>query len=62
MLLAKSLNRSVTGSMNDMVKLSGYMLAEEYNSLEEVAAKLNKTPFKALGYDHPREHFATLAT
>lgn len=62
MLLAKSLNRSVTGSMDDMVKLSVYMLTEEYKTLEEAAAKLNKTPFKALGYNHPRQHFAALAT
>lgn len=38
------------------------MLTEENKALEEVAAKFNETPFKALGYDHPREHFAALAT
>ncbi len=62
MVMTKSLNRSVTGSRTDMVKLAEFMLIEDNDTLREAAAKLNETPFKALGYDHPREHFATLAT
>jgi len=62
MQFAKTLNRSVTGSMTDMVKLSGYMLVEDGSTLEQVAGKLNETPFKALGNNYPREHFAALAT
>ena len=60
MLLAKTLNRSVTGSMTDMVKLSGHMLFEDGDSLEQVAGKLNKTPFGALDYNYPRDRFAEL--
>jgi hypothetical protein len=58
---AKSLNRSVTGSMTDMVKLAGYMLVEDGNSPEQVAGRLNETPFGAIDYDHPRERFFKLA-
>ena len=43
-----------------MVKHSEFMLVEEHKTLEQVAAKLNETPFKALDYGHPREHFVAL--
>ena len=33
-LLAKALNRSVSGSMTDMIKLAKHMLIEDSNSLE----------------------------
>ena len=59
--LGKSLNRSVTGSMTDMVKLTKFML-DDGKSLHEVAADLNRTPFQALQYVHPREQFAGMAT
>ena len=62
LLLAKSLNRSVMGFMTDMVKFSELVLVEEHKTLEQVAAKLNETPFKALDYGRPREHFVALAT
>ncbi len=61
MLFTKSLNRSVTGSMTDMVKLVKFMLIEDSNNLDHIAAKLNETPFKALDYGQTREHFAALA-
>jgi hypothetical protein len=60
--LAKSLNRSVTGSMNDMVKLAMFMLANESRTFEQTTLKLNETPFGALNYEYPRERFAELAT
>jgi len=59
-LFAKTLNRSVTGSMTDMVKLTEYMLVEDGNTLEQAAGKLNETPFKALDHGHPRERFVEL--
>ena len=59
-LLSKALNRSVSGSMTDMIKLAKYMLIEDRKTLEETSAKLNKTPFKAIDYDHPRDQFALL--
>ena len=61
-VMAKSLNRSVTGSMNDMTRLADYMLVEERRSLRETSDKLNETPFGLLKYDHPRERFTTLPT
>ena len=60
-LLTKALNRSVSGSMTDMIKLSRCMLIEDGKSLEETSAQLNKTPFKAIDYNHPRDQFAKLA-
>ena len=60
-ILAKTLDRSVTGSMTDMIKLAKYDLIEEGFSLVETTARLNKTPFKAIDYDHPRDQFVKLA-
>jgi uncharacterized protein DUF6933 len=59
-VVAKVLNRSVTGSMTDMIKLSEFMLIEEGKSLAQAAARLNQTPFGALNYDYPRERFTAL--
>jgi hypothetical protein len=50
---AKALNRSVTGSMNDQVKLATYMLATGDFSTFDVAFRLNKTPMSALGFEKP---------
>jgi hypothetical protein len=50
---AKALNRSVTGSMNDLVKLATYMLATGDLSPHDVGFKLNKTPMSALGFKQP---------
>lgn len=50
---AKALDRSVTGSMNDLVKLSTYMLAAGEFSPHDVSFKLNKTPMSALGFERP---------
>lgn len=44
-----------------MIKLAGYMLVEDGDTLEQVAGKLNETPFGALDYEHPRERFLELA-
>lgn len=58
--LSKALNRSVTGSMSDMVSMATITLQEGKSSLEEVIALLNRTPFKALEYDHPKDKFVDL--
>ena len=60
-VFAKSLNRSVTGSMNDMIRLAEFMLVEEGASLAQASSKLNDTPFGTLDYDHPRQRFTSLA-
>jgi len=62
MTFSKTLNRSVTGSMTDMIKLAGYMLVEDGDTLEKVTGKLNDTPFGAIDYKHPREQFEKSAT
>ena len=61
-LLTKTLNRSVTGSMTDMVKLAEFMLVDDNKSLGEATVQLNKTPFKAIDYNHPRDQFTELAS
>lgn len=57
---AKSLNRSVTGSMNDLVQGAKLHLADGM-SPHEVGFRLNETPLSVLGYSNPREEFKALA-
>ncbi len=56
-IFSKALNRSVTGSMNDMVFGARFLLAEEGMSLVEISSGLNETPMSVLGYGKPREAF-----
>ena len=63
---AKGLDRSVTGSMNDMVKIAKYMLAGGEIAPYKVGFQLNETPMSALrrGGDPcgmPRDAFKKLA-
>jgi len=64
---AKALNRSVIGSMNDLIGHAAMWLAEGELSPHEVGFKLNKIPFSCLtgpegrGYANPREVFRSLA-
>ena len=63
---AKALDRSVTGSMNDMVKHATYWLAEGDQSPFDVGFRLNDIPMSALAnggsaYGKPREAFRALA-
>jgi hypothetical protein len=62
---AKALNRSVTGSMNDMNKHAAYWLAEGDVSPSEIGTRLNTIPMSALkrdgsDYGFPREAFKEL--
>jgi hypothetical protein len=50
-LFAKSLNRSVTGSMNDMINHAAYWLAAGDMSPVEIDARLNEVPMSALKHD-----------
>jgi hypothetical protein len=59
---AKVLNRSITGSMNDMVKHVTYWLAQGDISLQEIGVRLSETPMSALKspgspYGFPRNVF-----
>lgn len=63
---ARALNRSVTGSMNDLTKHAAYLLAAGDASLFEVASRLNDTPMSALKHDgsshgFPRDVFRAVA-
>ena len=63
---AKALDRSVTGSMNDLTKHATYWLAEGDQSPFDVGFRLNDIPMSALAssgspYGKPREAFRALA-
>ncbi len=58
---SKALNRSITGSMNDLVFHAKVWLIEANLSPCDTATKLNNIPFSALKYLKPREVFAGLA-
>lgn len=57
---AKALNRSVTGSMNDLILVATTHLIEGEMSPFDVGFKLNETPFSALEYNNPREAFKAM--
>lgn len=61
----KALNRSVTGSMNDMIYHAQMWLTEGGLSPRDTGFKLNEMPMSALGkprgYQQPREAFKLLA-
>lgn len=52
---SKSLNRSVTGSINDLVNCAKAWLTEGELSPHDVSFKLNEMPMSAIGYAYPRE-------
>jgi hypothetical protein len=57
---AKALNRSVIGSMNDLIKHATYWLTQEEGSPHELGYRLNDIPMSALDYVHPKEQFNQL--
>lgn len=57
---SKALNRSVTGSMNDMIFHAKVWLTEGELSPHDTAFKLNDIPFSSLDYRKPREVFTSL--
>ena len=62
---AKALDRSVTGSMNDLIKHATYWLAEGDQSPFDVGFRLNDIPMSALAnsgsaYGKPRDAFRAL--
>jgi hypothetical protein len=58
---SKALNRSVTGSMNDLIFHAKAWLTDGELSPHETAFKLNDIPFAAFQYRKPREVFTGLA-
>jgi hypothetical protein len=62
---AKALDRSVTGSMNDLIKHATYWLAEGDQSPFDIGFRLNDIPMSALAssgssYGKPRDAFRAL--
>lgn len=63
---AKALNRSVSGSMNELVKCAGFCMSEGELPLPEVGDRLNDTLLSALaaggshGYGKPGEAFRVM--
>lgn len=58
--LAKTSDRSVLGSMNDMVRLCKFRLELDDVSPWDLSQKLNATPFGAIKYGFPKKEFARL--
>jgi hypothetical protein len=64
---AKSLNRSVMGSMNELTKLAKFVLADGERSPFDLGSELNGTLLSSLGsggsgtYGTPREAFRAMA-
>ena len=57
---SKALNRSVTGSMNDLIQSARLWLVERDLSPFDTFCKLNETPMSALDYRNPREAFKSI--
>ena len=57
---SKALNRSVIGSMNDIVNQSKFILQERDESPFDVARRMNEMPLSMLKYNNPREAFSLL--
>jgi phosphoribosyl-ATP pyrophosphohydrolase len=59
---SKSLNRSIIGSMNDLVYHAKIWLTEGELSPHDVSFKLNEMPMSAVAYANPREALKSLNT
>ena len=57
---SSALNRSVIGSVNDMVKIAQLLLDEDELSPFDVSFRLNDMPMSCLEYAKPREAFKAL--
>lgn len=58
--MSKTINKSVLGSMNDMVSMSKLMLDRDDMGPLELAEMFNKTPFKYIEYQRPIDAFKGL--
>jgi hypothetical protein len=58
---ASALNRSVTGSMNDLVNAAHFYLAEGDHSVFDISLRLNDMPMSYLKYGRPRDAFLSIS-
>jgi hypothetical protein len=58
---SKALNRSVTGSMNDLISCGKFHLVQQGMSPFAAATALNEMPMSYLGYKIPRKMFKGLS-
>ncbi|MBN1293544.1 MAG: hypothetical protein JXB48_17020 [Candidatus Latescibacteria bacterium] len=61
-MFAKSLNRSVNGSMNDFIEKAKYHLEYSELSLYDTAQRLNEMPMSYLNLDNPKIAFSAMAS
>ena len=61
MCFAKALDRSVSGSMNDLIYHATMYMIEDEMAPHDVGFKLNEIPFSTLTYVNPREAFKSMA-
>jgi len=57
---SKTLDRHVTGSMNDLIYQAKFYLSSQYLSIHDVSIRLNGTPLSHIGYDSPKKAFEKL--
>lgn len=60
-IFAKASNRSVIGSMNEMIFRTKWHLKDDEMSPFDAALLLNQTPMSCLKYGYPRDAFAGMA-
>lgn len=58
--LSKTINKSVIGSINDMVNMSKLMLERDDMSPFDLSGLINRTPFKYIEYQSPTDAFKGL--
>jgi len=61
MMFAKSLNRSVTGLMNDLIDQAKFHLKHEELSPFNASFKLNESPMSYLNYENPKTAFYSIS-
>ncbi len=60
--ISNALNRSVTGSMTDMIRFATAMLVEDEMPPRDIGFKLNDIPFSWLKQGTPRRTFRTIVS
>ena len=61
MMFAKALNRSITGSMNDLINGAKFHLVYDELSPFDAAQRINETPMSYLNHGYPKANFSAMA-